>query len=132
MKELNLEEGEVICSLCDGTGVTFITNDYWMEGEYEVPCYQCDGEGKTDWVTNIMGVPEPDYTCSSTSTSQSSNSVSATSISSSILKHKYPPDPRTEDLREYAKKIGKYFARKILPEAKTSDPIIEDLEKTIK
>jgi len=105
MSEINLEEGEVICSLCDGTGVTCITNEYWDEGEYRrVSCYQCDGKGKTDWVTNIMGVPEPDYTGSSTSSSQSGFSCSVSSSTQSVLHYKRP---KKEDLKIFVNMLKK-------------------------
>lgn len=44
-----LNEGEVICDKCNGTG-------FWGENDLkEHQCYKCLGKGKLDWVTNVMG-----------------------------------------------------------------------------
>ena len=44
-----LNEGEVICDKCNGTG-------FWEEtGLRGHQCYKCLGKGKLDWVTNVMG-----------------------------------------------------------------------------
>jgi hypothetical protein len=44
-----LNEGEVICDKCNGTG-------FWEEhGLRGQQCYKCLGKGKLDWVTNAMG-----------------------------------------------------------------------------
>lgn len=40
-----LNEGEVKCDQCDGTGL-------WKKVHQ---CYKCLGKGKLDWVTNAMG-----------------------------------------------------------------------------
>lgn len=45
---IKLYEGEVICSRCEGTG---------MHDEDKYVCDKCLGEGKLDWVTDIMGRP---------------------------------------------------------------------------
>ena len=41
-----LNEGEVICDKCNGTG-------FWEKNGLQ--CYKCLGKGKLDWVTNVMG-----------------------------------------------------------------------------
>jgi hypothetical protein len=110
-----LEEGEVVCSRCEGEGWT----------HYDV-CPKCQGRGITDWVSNAMSV---DATTSITY--YSSSSISSTSMSSTSFSATYPKtDPRTEDLKEYAKKVQRYFTGKIFPSKKSSEPIIEDLEQT--
>lgn len=44
-----LNEGEVICDQCNGTG-------FWEEnGLRGHQCYKCLGKGKLDWVSNVMG-----------------------------------------------------------------------------
>ena len=129
MKKVKLEEGEVICSKCEGERRISISNEYYSS--YIITCPKCHGIGKLDWVSNAMGVDSTNYYCvSSSSVSCSSSTPSVTS--QSTLHHKRPKkaDPRTEDFSKYAKKIGKYFARKLLPEAKSSEPIIEELEQT--
>ena len=44
---MNLNEGEIICPKCDGTGNT--------KGNEFRFCDKCFGEGKLDWVSNVMG-----------------------------------------------------------------------------
>lgn len=46
-----LKEGEVYCARCDGTGYEPDQNytEEWLE-----LCHKCEGDGKVDWVTNIM------------------------------------------------------------------------------
>jgi len=53
--DIVLEEGEVICSRCDGRGCTpFVAIDQAQE-----TCSKCNGEGKLDWISNAMS-KEPD------------------------------------------------------------------------
>jgi len=73
---LILKEGEVICSKCHGAGQVLIVirdNEY----SYNDKCNKCYGEGKTDWVTNIMWVEpvvnEPLLSSSMSSSSSSSS-----------------------------------------------------------
>ncbi len=55
MNKTKLEEGEVICSKCEGEG--------WVKKDAAFPslpgfsprCSKCNGQGKLDWVSNIMG-----------------------------------------------------------------------------
>ena len=49
---MRLNEGEVICDECNGTGVLFHT----ISGL----CSKCNGKGKLDWVTNAMGKQTPE------------------------------------------------------------------------
>jgi len=74
-KWTHFEEGEVECAKCDGTGNDFDSAFWWMEPS----CKRCKGTGKTDWVTNVMGIKGEDYEESSCSSDWSS-SISKTSI----------------------------------------------------
>ncbi len=50
MENLKLEEGEVICSKCEGRGCSpFVDKQYAQE-----TCSKCNGEGKLDWISNAM------------------------------------------------------------------------------
>ena len=51
MKDLKLEEGEMICDKCEGTGTA--------KGEEWISCSKCLGSGKVDWIENIMGKKIP-------------------------------------------------------------------------
>ena len=57
---MDLKEGEVICSKCDGKGVELIPHKFLFQGKVEMGqrtifCSKCDGNGKLDWVENIVG-----------------------------------------------------------------------------
>ncbi len=47
-KEPWLEEGEYICSQCNGTGNLSNTPIFGT-------CPKCSGDGKVDWIENIVG-----------------------------------------------------------------------------
>lgn len=47
--EIELFPGEEICQGCKGTGVSAI-NDHW-----QIQCRKCHGEGKIDWISNVIG-----------------------------------------------------------------------------
>ena len=47
--KIKLEEGEVICDKCNGTG------EKTYEGWGGLPCDRCLGHGKLDWIENMMG-----------------------------------------------------------------------------
>jgi hypothetical protein len=53
--EYDLEEGEVICNVCDGGG-SYPKKFAELEDPKYLRCYKCNGAGKLDWVTNVMGV----------------------------------------------------------------------------
>ncbi len=75
--KLILEEGEVICSKCEGKGQFFIVvrDD---EYKYHTECNKCNGEGKLDWITNIMWVdPEERWSFSMSGKSYSISSSSS-------------------------------------------------------
>ena len=46
-----LDEGELICSKCEGRG--YVPKEVKFD-EIQQVCPKCDGEGKIDWVTNAM------------------------------------------------------------------------------
>lgn len=75
------EEGEVECAKCDGTGYDQSSPFWWLD-----KCRRCGGEGKTDWVTNIMGRDGEDYEVSCSSTWSSSVSKTSTSQSNTYLR----------------------------------------------
>jgi hypothetical protein len=92
-----LNEGEVICDKCNGTGL-------W---EKVHQCYKCLGKGKLDWVTNVMGRRKPLVVDWGTSSLSSSNAI-GTKIQDKFVK---------EMAREMAKEIDKEIL------ASLSDPI---------
>jgi DnaJ-class molecular chaperone len=46
VSNLKLEEWEVVCNKCEGSGKSWI---------YTTPCTKCQGKGKVDWIENIVG-----------------------------------------------------------------------------
>jgi DnaJ-class molecular chaperone len=54
-----LEEDEVFCPKCKGTG----KGKSWMAGEFIITpeCSHCLGEGKLDWLERIVGKPPRKY-----------------------------------------------------------------------
>ncbi len=64
-ESLQLNEGEEICSRCEGTG----RQTYWKMNDLiltTIMCSKCDGKGKLDWVKNVMGnTNNGDECCSS-------------------------------------------------------------------
>jgi hypothetical protein len=51
--ELDLEVGELICNLCDGGG-SYPQKFLELEDPKYNRCPKCKGNGKVDWVMNIM------------------------------------------------------------------------------
>ena len=92
-----LNEGEVICDKCDGTGD--------ISGGGYVKCPKCKGKGKLDWVTNAMGYIKP-----------FEFSVSSTSISSGGYKNLHD-----EAIKIAARNLAKEIDKEILQSL--SDPI---------
>ncbi len=67
-----IEDDKVECARCKGTGVdphTYFPDIY--------KCKRCNGTGKTDWITNVMGLKDEEYEESCYSTSCSSTSCSS-------------------------------------------------------
>jgi hypothetical protein len=61
-----LEDGDVICKSCNGTGIEEIKNEYVEYYDrgfvHKVPslssivfCKKCLGSGKLDWIENVTG-----------------------------------------------------------------------------
>jgi DnaJ-class molecular chaperone len=55
-----LKKGEIICDKCDGSGC--IPKKQWTMVDYKhisydwsYKCDKCKGEGKLDWVENVVG-----------------------------------------------------------------------------
>jgi len=48
---IELNDGEIICSKCDGSGVHYNRMDIST-----FVCSKCLGRGKLDWIENIVGV----------------------------------------------------------------------------
>ncbi|MCK5613597.1 hypothetical protein KAR91_67635 [Candidatus Pacearchaeota archaeon] len=46
VSNFKLEEGEMVCNQCEGSGKSWI---------YTTLCSKCQGHGKVDWVENIVG-----------------------------------------------------------------------------
>jgi len=91
-----LNEGEVICDQCNGTGL-------W---EKVHQCYKCLGRGKLDWVTNVMGGRRKPLVANWGTSSMSSNSVG------------------TKIQEKFINKVAREMAKKIDEEmlASLSDP----------
>jgi hypothetical protein len=55
MKDIKLEDHEVLCPRCNGTGKgeTHTAGDFVITPE----CRKCYGEGKLDWIERIVGKP---------------------------------------------------------------------------
>lgn len=66
---MKLEEGEMICDKCGGKGGnSFGTPSGDLTKPQWVRCQKCQGEGKVDWVENIMGkAPQQNHGTSSSS-----------------------------------------------------------------
>lgn len=57
-EKLKLEEGEVICNKCEGKGILLNSKiDFSFMDE---TCPICNGEGKTDWISNAIEPPPKD------------------------------------------------------------------------
>jgi DnaJ-class molecular chaperone len=95
IKKQKLEEGEVICSNCNGSGFSRY-NDNFVG--YDV-CRKCDGEGKLNWIDNILGKINP--------TSSSSFSINTSTIASTEYKLKHNWQIETVE------KMAKLFAEDI-------------------
>ncbi len=73
--ELELELGEEICSECGGSGAV---GGKWFNRR---SCPKCLGDGKLDWIENVVG-KRPRYGYSGGS-GESGSSLSSSSLSSS-------------------------------------------------
>jgi hypothetical protein len=50
-----LKEGEVICSRCNGYKFVIDHNRGTLLTDYRILCEKCGGDGKLDWVENVVG-----------------------------------------------------------------------------
>jgi len=58
---MELKPGEYICEKCEGTGNNppmKRNGKYLKPGVYEI-CGHCHGEGKLDWIENVVGKKQP-------------------------------------------------------------------------
>jgi len=60
-KIIKLEDGEIICSQCHGTGKPNNNKINYKDPFLRVPkdCDKCYGSGKLDWIENIVGKEKP-------------------------------------------------------------------------
>ena len=54
VSNFKLEEWETVCNKCDGGG-SFPKKFAKLEDPYYSICSKCQGEGKVDWIENIVG-----------------------------------------------------------------------------
>ena len=92
--EDSLEEDYVICNRCDGTGK--INSATWG---FQQVCTKCWGEGKLDWIENVVGKQQPYLSSSSTS------SVSSTDVSSNHITTQRAVKSYVDMVKDYAKKM---------------------------
>ena len=84
--EINEDEGEILCNECGGRGSIPIKREEEFGG-LTSRCQKCQGEGKLDWVSYIMGKPKPaEFSFSSSSTSSWSGSSGGVNGSSPVIK----------------------------------------------
>lgn len=61
MKKAKLEEWEFNCEECNGTGYeSALPSPKSPHFKYMVKCKCCHGEGKLDWIENIVGKKDED------------------------------------------------------------------------
>jgi len=53
---MKLKEGEHICHKCDGKGSWYEETEF---GDLHTTCTWCWGNGKVDWIENVVGVQNP-------------------------------------------------------------------------
>ena len=94
--EDSLEEEYVICNRCDGTGKKLTKHGRF---QYSGPCDKCWGEGKLDWIENVVGKERPYLSSSSTS------SVSSTDVSSNHIATQRAVKSYVDMVKDYAKKM---------------------------
>ena len=55
-KHISLNEGEHFCPKCDGKGkVNQKTRDFTKFNTIQLVCSECLGDGKIDWVEEVIG-----------------------------------------------------------------------------
>lgn len=78
-KELVLEEGEIICDRCNGTGDAGDNQFPGAWRSWEPTCNKCWGAGKLNWIENVFGKDCPGAFSGTSGTFGSSSGVSGTS-----------------------------------------------------
>jgi hypothetical protein len=58
-EEVILNEGEMICDHCGGSGIEEDNIDPNANYIISPHCNKCKGHGKVDWISNATGVDEP-------------------------------------------------------------------------
>lgn len=120
--EIILNDGEMICDACGGTGWDKEGLTAW--GGRKI-CHKCQGERKLDWVSKITGVPEKDYTGidSSGSISTLSRTSTALSLDKDVLINDKPIEKYIKDV--VVEKLSEKLAERI------DEQIIEAMTKHI-
>jgi len=80
IKKSDLQMGEVICGKCNGRRRIATDKPKWWVirfKEVEDLCPKCFGDGKLDWIENVIGKKKPYYGGSSSGSSVSSSSLSS-------------------------------------------------------
>jgi hypothetical protein len=77
-KELVLEEGEIFCDRCNGSGDAGDNKFPGAWRSWEPTCSKCWGTGKLNWIENVFGKEFP-YPMNGTSGSSGINGSSGTS-----------------------------------------------------
>ena len=57
--ENNLKPGDVICNKCNGSGDDSRYEEFLDKDKYYYKCPKCQGEGKLDWIENVVGKKTP-------------------------------------------------------------------------
>jgi len=76
-QELILEEGEIICDRCNGTGDAGDNKFPGAWRSWEPTCNKCWGTGKLNWIENVFGKEFP-YTMNGSSGTSGSYGSSGT------------------------------------------------------
>jgi len=78
IKDSDLQDGEVVCSKCNGKRQIKTDKPPWWRlnfKELEI-CSKCWGDGKLDWIENVIGKKKPYLGYSSGCSVSSSSSAS--------------------------------------------------------
>lgn len=55
MNSIKLKDGEIICPECQGKGIKPRKIDIFNPHDITYKCEKCQGEGKLDWIEQIIG-----------------------------------------------------------------------------
>jgi len=107
MSEIELKEGELLCDQCEGRGTIPEKDDPFMLARM---CEKCQGDGKVDWIENIMGkAPRQNYSTSGSSSMSSTFTMSGMNGTSFASK----PDLNCLISDDALNKMGQVIADKI-------------------